>query len=124
MTREGDKADKDVMSRLIDRGEEALGRLGDLPGAGRLVQSMTAMRERMDDIQKRLVGLDAVEDRVRELERRVEELEGRAAAQAEPSGRRTQTAAARRTRAAVQKSAERQAPDAGDAAPGGGSSTT
>jgi uncharacterized protein involved in exopolysaccharide biosynthesis len=75
---------KDLLTMLADRGEEAIQRLSDAPGADRLLGAAQALRDRLDEMQKRLRGLDALERRVAELERRVEELSA-------PSGRSTTT---------------------------------
>ncbi len=65
---------KDFLSKLAERGEEAIERMGDLPGAGRVMDAMTSMRDRVDELQKRVRGLDALERRVESLERRVDAL--------------------------------------------------
>ena len=65
---------KDLLSRLADAGEEAIGKLAETPGADRVVGAMTSMRDRLDELQKRVRGLDELERRVDALERRVEEL--------------------------------------------------
>ena len=67
-------ARKDLLTRLADAGEEAIGRLGEAPGADRLAGVANSMRDRMDELQKRVRGIEALERRVDELERRVEEL--------------------------------------------------
>ena len=65
---------KDLLSMLADRGEEAIQRLSDAPGADRLLGAAQALRDRMDEMQKRIRGIDALEKRVAELEKRVEAL--------------------------------------------------
>jgi hypothetical protein len=70
-------ADKNLVSRLADAGEQTIQRLADAPGADRLLGAVTSTRERMDDMQKKLRGLDALEQRVRTLERRLDKLEGK-----------------------------------------------
>lgn len=67
---------KDLLSRLADAGEEAIQRLGDVPGADRITGAMNTMRDRMDEMQKRLRGLDALEKRLTALEKRVESMGG------------------------------------------------
>ena len=69
--------DKNLVSRLAGAGEEAIQRLADAPGADRFLGAMTSMRERMDDMQKKLRGLDMLEKRVETLERRLDKLEGK-----------------------------------------------
>ncbi len=65
---------QDLFSRLADRGEEVIGKLGDIPGAQRLLESANVLKERADELQKRLRGLDALERRVAALERKVDQL--------------------------------------------------
>src|ERR671934_2139694 len=65
---------KDLLTMLADRGEEAIQRLSDAPGADRLLGAAQALRDRMDEMQKRIRGIDALEKRVTELEKRVEAL--------------------------------------------------
>jgi hypothetical protein len=60
---------KDVVSRLADRGEEALQRLADLPGGKRALQAFNDLRARVDDLSKKVRGIDALEARVAKLER-------------------------------------------------------
>ncbi len=67
---------RDLLSRLADAGEEAIQRLADAPGAERLMTPVNALRDRIDELQRRVRGLDALEGRVEALERRVAELEG------------------------------------------------
>jgi hypothetical protein len=65
---------KDLLTMLADRGEEAIQRLGDAPGAERVLGAAQALRDRLDEMQKRMRGLDAIERRVAELEKRVDAL--------------------------------------------------
>ena len=65
---------QDIFSRLADRGEEVIGKLGDIPGAQRLLDSANTLKERGDELQRRLRGLDALELRVAALERKVGQL--------------------------------------------------
>jgi uncharacterized protein involved in exopolysaccharide biosynthesis len=65
---------KDLLTMLADRGEEAIQRLADAPGADRLLNAAQALRDRVDEMQKRVRGIDALEKRVAELEKRVEAL--------------------------------------------------
>ena len=68
---------KDLIGRLADAGEEAIQRIGSAPGADRLLGAVNGLRERVDDMQKRLRGLEAVEKRLATVERRVDKLEGK-----------------------------------------------
>ena len=73
------KNPQDLLSRMADLGEEALQRLPHVPGGNRLMDVVNQSRTRLDDVQKRLRGLDVLEQRVDELERRLAELEQPAA---------------------------------------------
>jgi hypothetical protein len=71
---------RDLLTRLADRGEEAIQRLSDAPGADRLLGVAQSLRDRMDEMQRRVRGLDELERRLAELERRVDELSAPSAA--------------------------------------------
>src|SRR5688572_5697336 len=66
---------KDILSRVADLGEEALHKLPSFPGADRLTEVVNQSRTRLDDVQKKLRGLDMLEQRVAELETRLAKLE-------------------------------------------------
>ncbi|HZB36104.1 MAG TPA: hypothetical protein VE440_08540 [Gaiellaceae bacterium] len=68
------KSQKDLLSRLSDVGEEALSRVAGSPTTSRVLDTVGGMRERLDDVQKKVRGLDALEKRVAKLEKQVEEL--------------------------------------------------
>jgi len=65
---------KDLLTMLADRGEEAIQRLADAPGAERVLGAAQALRDRLDEMQKRMRGIDALERRLAELEKRVDAL--------------------------------------------------
>ena len=67
---------KNLVTRLADAGEEAIQRLADAPGGDRLLGAVTSLRDRMDDVQKRLRGLDDLERRLKAVEQRLDKLEG------------------------------------------------
>jgi polyhydroxyalkanoate synthesis regulator phasin len=71
---------EELLGKLADRGEQAISGVADLPGADRILGLANEMRERVDELQRRIRGLDALEPRIAELERRVAELEGERAA--------------------------------------------
>ena len=62
-------ADRDLVSRLADAGEEALQRLSDLPGGQRAVTAVNDLRARVDDLAKKVRGIDALEVRIAKLEK-------------------------------------------------------
>lgn len=76
MARSRKTQDKDVIARLADKGEEALQKLGDLPGGKSLLKAMGDIRTRLDDTTTKLRKLDPLERRVTSIERRLKALEG------------------------------------------------
>jgi TolA-binding protein len=68
---------KNLVERLADVGEGAIQRLGSAPGGDKVVSTLGTMRDRMDELQRRVRGLEDVEKRVEALERRVDKLEGK-----------------------------------------------
>jgi hypothetical protein len=68
------RSQKDLLSRLADAGEQALQRVGETPGADRFLGVANSMRDRLDEMQRRMRGIDDLEKRVRQLERRVDAL--------------------------------------------------
>jgi hypothetical protein len=62
-------AERDVLARLADRGEEALQRIVDLPGGSRAVKAFAELRERVDELGRKMRGVDKLEARVAKLEK-------------------------------------------------------
>jgi uncharacterized membrane protein YccC len=87
------RAQKDILSRVTDLGSEALQRLSDIPGGNRLLEMANESKSRLDEMQKKLRGLD-------ELEKRVARLEKQLAAQAKPKPPATKPPAAKKPAAA------------------------
>jgi hypothetical protein len=75
----------DLIGKLADRGEDVVGRISDFPAAQRVVEAATGLKERADEIQRRLRGLDELEKRVAALEKKVDRL-------AKPAGAKRSTA--------------------------------
>ena len=63
--------EKDLMARLADAGEEALQRIADLPGGQRALSAVNDLRTRVDDLAKKVRGIDALEARVAKLEKEI-----------------------------------------------------
>ena len=84
---------KDLLGRLADAGEEALNRLGDAPGMDRVTAFANSTRDRLDELTKRVRGIEALETRVAKLEKQVAALSGTTKA---PARKRT-TAARKRS---------------------------
>jgi uncharacterized protein YoxC len=68
------KQQKDLLTRLSDVGEEALSRVASSTTTSRVMETVGGMRERLDEVQRKVRGLDALERRVAKLEKRVDEL--------------------------------------------------
>ena len=71
---------RNIVERLADAGEEAIQRIGTAPGADRLLGAVNTMRDRVDDLQKRMRGVEALEKRLGAVERRLDKLEGKGGA--------------------------------------------
>jgi hypothetical protein len=65
------KGDKDLVTRLADAGEEALQRLAELPGGQKALTAYNDLRTRVDELGKKVRGIDALEVRVAKLEKEV-----------------------------------------------------
>jgi hypothetical protein len=63
--------DNDVIGRLADKGEQAIHRIGDLPGGQRALKAFNDLRLRVDELGKRMRGVDMLEKRVAKLEKDV-----------------------------------------------------
>jgi hypothetical protein len=68
------KKQRDLIARLADRGEDALHRLGDIPGGSRAVKAFNDLKARVDEMGKKVRGIDALEARVAKLEKDVSSL--------------------------------------------------
>lgn len=62
---------KDILARFQDIGTEALNKLQDVPGGARLVDMANETKARLDEMQKKLRGLDELERRVTALEKQL-----------------------------------------------------
>ena len=61
----------DILARFTELGHEALNKLSDMPGGSKVVDMMNDSKTRLDEIQKKLRGLDELEKRVAKLEKQV-----------------------------------------------------
>jgi uncharacterized small protein (DUF1192 family) len=64
----------DPVAKLTDLGDQAIRRVADAPGGDRLLAALNTSRQRLDELQRRLRGIDELERRVAVLERKVEKL--------------------------------------------------
>ncbi|MEO5632379.1 hypothetical protein [Gaiella sp.] len=63
------KDDRDMIARLADRGEQTIAKLAELPGGTKALRAVNDLREGMDDLGKKVRGIDELEQRVAKLER-------------------------------------------------------
>lgn len=82
------KAEKDLVARLADAGEEALQRLSELPGGKRAVTALNELRSRVDELTKKVRGIDALEARIAKLEKELAALKKPKAARRRPAARK------------------------------------
>jgi len=66
---------KSPLSQLASLGEEVINRAAHNPRTARIVETGMQLKDRVDDLAKRVRGLEAMERRIDELEQRVESLE-------------------------------------------------
>jgi hypothetical protein len=91
---------KNLIEKLADAGEEALAKVADAPVVGKVVESATGVKDRLDELTHKVRGLEGIEKRVKELERKVEQLQKASKpAAARPAAARRTTAAAKPTAA-------------------------
>jgi hypothetical protein len=66
---------KSTLDRLTSLGEEVIEKASQNPNLARVVGAATQLKDRVDDLSKRVRGLEAMEKRIAELEARVNKLE-------------------------------------------------
>lgn len=64
----------DLLGRLADLSEEAIQRLAEAPGADKAFAALNGLRERVDELQRRVRGIDELEERLTALEKKVDKL--------------------------------------------------
>jgi len=67
---------KSTLERLTSLGEEVIGKASQNPNLARVVGAATQLRDRVDDLSKRVRGLESMEKRIAELDQRLKKLEG------------------------------------------------
>jgi 3'-phosphoadenosine 5'-phosphosulfate sulfotransferase len=65
------ESDKDLLARLADAGEDALRRLTEAPGMDRALAYGKQTRKQLDEVTKRVQGINALEARIAKLEKQV-----------------------------------------------------
>ena len=68
------KKTTDLFTRLSDLSEGAIQRLGEAPGAERFATTLNGIRVRVDELSKRVRGLEDLDKRLTELERKVDRM--------------------------------------------------
>lgn len=68
---------RNPLNQLASVGEDLLEKASKDPRTAKLVQSANQAKNRVDDLTKRVRGLEAMEKRIAELERRVKKLENK-----------------------------------------------
>ena len=63
--------EKDLLTRFQDLGAEVLHKLADVPGGSKFVELANDTKARLDEMQKKLRGLDELEKRVAKLEKQL-----------------------------------------------------
>ena len=66
---------RNPLDRLASLGEEVLGKASQNPTAARVLHSAMQLKDRVDDLSKRVRGLEAMEKRLAKLEKRLGKLE-------------------------------------------------
>lgn len=61
--------DADVLGKLADRGGQTLHRLVELPGGTKALKAFNDLRVRVDDLAKKVRGVDELEQRIAKLEK-------------------------------------------------------
>ncbi|HWQ23766.1 MAG TPA: hypothetical protein VNK94_06655 [Gaiellaceae bacterium] len=74
------KVEKDLVARLADAGEEALQRLSELPGGKRAATALNELRSHLDELAKKVRGIEALEARIAKLEKELAALRKKPAA--------------------------------------------
>jgi hypothetical protein len=64
----------DLLGRLADMSEDAIQKLSDAPGADRVLGALNTLKDRTDDLQKRVRGLEDLDKRLAAVEAKVAKL--------------------------------------------------
>ena len=75
-----------MIARLADRGEQTIAKLAELPGGTKALKAMNDLRARVDDLGKKVRGIDELELRIAKLEKEVASLKRAQKPKAPPAG--------------------------------------
>ena len=67
-TRPSVEHERDVIARLAERGQQTVARLAELPGGTRALNAFNDLRNRVDELGKKVRGIDELQKRVAALE--------------------------------------------------------
>ena len=67
---------RNPLAHLHQIGEDVLGKAQKNPTAARVLHGAMQLKDRVDDLSKRVRGLEAMEQRLAKVEQRIAELEG------------------------------------------------
>lgn len=81
----------DILSRVSELGHEALSKLAEVPGGSKVVDMMNDSKTRLDEMQKKLRGLDELEQRVAKLEKQLAGTTAKKPAPKKPAARKPAT---------------------------------
>ena len=65
---------QNLIGRLADAGEDAIQKVGDMPGVQRFLTTLNGLPDRMEEMQRKLRGVEELERRLERLEKRVDDL--------------------------------------------------
>ncbi len=82
---------KSTLDRLTSLGEEVLEKAQQNPTAHRVLQGAMQLKDRVDDLSKRVRGLEAMEKRIAQFEKRLGKLEYAARKKPPPPPRKSAT---------------------------------
>ena len=83
-TETGTETGPSTLDRLASLGEDMLGKAASNPATARVVQAGMQLKERVDELTKRVRGLEAMEKRLADVETRLAKLESKKRTTATP----------------------------------------
>jgi hypothetical protein len=81
-----------ALDRLTSLGEDVLGKASQNPTANKFIQQGVQLKTKVDDLSKRVRGLEAMEKKINQLEKRIAKLESAAKKRATTSATETKPA--------------------------------
>ena len=79
------------IDRLASLGEEVLGKAAHNPAGAKLLQGAMQLKERVDELTRRVRGLEAMEKRLADVEERLAKLESKKRTAAKPAAKADET---------------------------------